>query len=148
GHSFITFLNDIQYSSRKTNIFRDPRSQTPSCVRGVDSESTIWSPSSLVCPHSASRLRDTPRHDAEEFCGNRILKAFANSLNPDETSQNVASHQDPNLYKKKIRRTAACKDAACCRGSMPRQEQTRRNSANHLGVPRHHAEGILVVDAE
>ncbi|KAH3701717.1 hypothetical protein DPMN_076710 [Dreissena polymorpha] len=29
-------------------------------------------------------------------CGNRILKAFANSLDPDETPQNVASHQDPN----------------------------------------------------
>ncbi|KAH3791293.1 hypothetical protein DPMN_144776 [Dreissena polymorpha] len=59
----------VQYSSRKTNIFRDPRSQTPPCVRGVDSESTIWSPSSRICPprHSASRLRDTPRHDAEEF---------------------------------------------------------------------------------
>ena len=27
---------------------------------------------------------------------NRILKAFANSLDPDETPQNVASHQDPN----------------------------------------------------
>ncbi|KAH3794158.1 hypothetical protein DPMN_147689, partial [Dreissena polymorpha] len=26
----------------------------------------------------------------------RILKAFANSLDPDETPQNVASHQDPN----------------------------------------------------
>ncbi|KAH3711776.1 hypothetical protein DPMN_071450 [Dreissena polymorpha] len=57
----------VQYSSRKTNIFRDPRSQTPSCVRGVDSESTIWSPSSRVCPprHSAFCLRDSPRHDAE-----------------------------------------------------------------------------------
>ncbi|KAH3701795.1 hypothetical protein DPMN_076791, partial [Dreissena polymorpha] len=30
-------------------------------------------------------------------CGNRILKAFANSLDPDETPQNVASHLDPNL---------------------------------------------------
>ncbi|KAH3791858.1 hypothetical protein DPMN_145349, partial [Dreissena polymorpha] len=29
-------------------------------------------------------------------CGNRILKALANSLDPDETPQNVASHQDPN----------------------------------------------------
>ncbi|KAH3747272.1 hypothetical protein DPMN_181696 [Dreissena polymorpha] len=29
-------------------------------------------------------------------CWNRILKAFANSLDPDETPQNVASHQDPN----------------------------------------------------
>ncbi|KAH3753994.1 hypothetical protein DPMN_188651 [Dreissena polymorpha] len=29
-------------------------------------------------------------------CGNRILKAFANSFDPDETPQNVASHQDPN----------------------------------------------------
>ncbi|KAH3842874.1 hypothetical protein DPMN_116378 [Dreissena polymorpha] len=29
-------------------------------------------------------------------CGNRILKAFANSLDPDETSQNMASHRDPN----------------------------------------------------
>ncbi|KAH3751242.1 hypothetical protein DPMN_185795, partial [Dreissena polymorpha] len=29
-------------------------------------------------------------------CGNRILKACANSLDPDETPQNVASHQDPN----------------------------------------------------
>ncbi|KAH3895602.1 hypothetical protein DPMN_019767 [Dreissena polymorpha] len=28
--------------------------------------------------------------------GNRILKAYANSLDPDETPQNVASHQDPN----------------------------------------------------
>ncbi|KAH3740769.1 hypothetical protein DPMN_047480 [Dreissena polymorpha] len=27
---------------------------------------------------------------------NWILKAFANSLDPDETPQNVASHQDPN----------------------------------------------------
>ncbi|KAH3880648.1 hypothetical protein DPMN_004569 [Dreissena polymorpha] len=31
-------------------------------------------------------------------CGNRILKAFANSLDPDETPQNVASHQDPNCW--------------------------------------------------
>ncbi|KAH3718104.1 hypothetical protein DPMN_060903 [Dreissena polymorpha] len=30
------------------------------------------------------------------MCGTRILKAFANSLDPDETPQNVASHQDPN----------------------------------------------------
>ncbi|KAH3720425.1 hypothetical protein DPMN_063324 [Dreissena polymorpha] len=29
-------------------------------------------------------------------CWNQILKAFANSLDPDETPQNVASHQDPN----------------------------------------------------
>ncbi|KAH3738536.1 hypothetical protein DPMN_045173, partial [Dreissena polymorpha] len=29
-------------------------------------------------------------------CWNRIVKAFANSLDPDETPQNVASHQDPN----------------------------------------------------
>ncbi|KAH3808908.1 hypothetical protein DPMN_137268, partial [Dreissena polymorpha] len=29
-------------------------------------------------------------------CWNRILKAFANMLDPDETPQNVASHQDPN----------------------------------------------------
>ncbi|KAH3872068.1 hypothetical protein DPMN_035281 [Dreissena polymorpha] len=29
-------------------------------------------------------------------CWNRILKAFANSLDPDETPQNVASHLDPN----------------------------------------------------
>ncbi|KAH3877618.1 hypothetical protein DPMN_001493 [Dreissena polymorpha] len=29
-------------------------------------------------------------------CWNRILKAFANSLDPDETPQNPASHQDPN----------------------------------------------------
>ncbi|KAH3720761.1 hypothetical protein DPMN_063665 [Dreissena polymorpha] len=29
-------------------------------------------------------------------CGNRILKAFANCLDPDETPQNVASHQDQN----------------------------------------------------
>ncbi|KAH3712285.1 hypothetical protein DPMN_071979 [Dreissena polymorpha] len=32
-------------------------------------------------------------------CWNRILKAFANSLDPDETPQNVASHQDPNYNK-------------------------------------------------
>ncbi|KAH3876724.1 hypothetical protein DPMN_000573, partial [Dreissena polymorpha] len=32
-------------------------------------------------------------------CGNRILKAFANSLDPDETPQNVASHLDPNSQK-------------------------------------------------
>ncbi|KAH3823427.1 hypothetical protein DPMN_125226 [Dreissena polymorpha] len=32
-------------------------------------------------------------------CGNRILKAFANSLDPDETPQNVASHLDPNLTR-------------------------------------------------
>ncbi|KAH3696474.1 hypothetical protein DPMN_083939 [Dreissena polymorpha] len=29
-------------------------------------------------------------------CGNRILKAFANSLDPDETPRSVASHLDPN----------------------------------------------------
>ncbi|KAH3706225.1 hypothetical protein DPMN_065610 [Dreissena polymorpha] len=29
-------------------------------------------------------------------CWNRIMKAFANSLEPDETPQSVASHQDPN----------------------------------------------------
>ncbi|KAH3709240.1 hypothetical protein DPMN_068702 [Dreissena polymorpha] len=33
-------------------------------------------------------------------CWNRILKAFANSLDPDETPQNVASHQDPNCEYK------------------------------------------------
>ncbi|KAH3870439.1 hypothetical protein DPMN_033626, partial [Dreissena polymorpha] len=33
---------------------------------------------------------------ASQLCGNRILKAFENSLDPDETPQNVASHQDPN----------------------------------------------------
>ncbi|KAH3819842.1 hypothetical protein DPMN_121584, partial [Dreissena polymorpha] len=32
----------------------------------------------------------------DDRCGNRILKAFANSLDPDETPQNVASHLDPN----------------------------------------------------
>ncbi|KAH3781389.1 hypothetical protein DPMN_159216 [Dreissena polymorpha] len=32
-------------------------------------------------------------------CGNRILKAFENSLDPDETPQNVASHQDPNYTR-------------------------------------------------
>ncbi|KAH3791698.1 hypothetical protein DPMN_145187 [Dreissena polymorpha] len=31
-----------------------------------------------------------------EHCGNRVVKAFANSLDPDETPQNVASHLDPN----------------------------------------------------
>ncbi|KAH3858994.1 hypothetical protein DPMN_101640 [Dreissena polymorpha] len=30
------------------------------------------------------------------ICWNRILKAFANSLDPDETPQNVASHPNPN----------------------------------------------------
>ncbi|KAH3749358.1 hypothetical protein DPMN_183855 [Dreissena polymorpha] len=30
---------------------------------------------------------------------NRLLNAFANSLDPDETPQNVASHQDPNYYE-------------------------------------------------
>ncbi|KAH3891600.1 hypothetical protein DPMN_015704, partial [Dreissena polymorpha] len=34
--------------------------------------------------------------DVVAFCGNRILKAFANSLDPDETPQNMASHLDPN----------------------------------------------------
>ncbi|KAH3709805.1 hypothetical protein DPMN_069270 [Dreissena polymorpha] len=34
---------------------------------------------------------------AHSTCGNRILKACANSLDPDETPQNVASHQDPNF---------------------------------------------------
>ncbi|KAH3720759.1 hypothetical protein DPMN_063663 [Dreissena polymorpha] len=34
-------------------------------------------------------------------CGNRILKAFANSLDPNETPQNMASHQDPNSSRKK-----------------------------------------------
>ncbi|KAH3749361.1 hypothetical protein DPMN_183858, partial [Dreissena polymorpha] len=32
-------------------------------------------------------------------CWNRILKAFANSLDPDEKPKNVASHQDPNSKK-------------------------------------------------
>ncbi|KAH3719199.1 hypothetical protein DPMN_062031 [Dreissena polymorpha] len=32
-------------------------------------------------------------------CWNRILKAFANSLDPDEKPQNVASHQDPNSFR-------------------------------------------------
>ncbi|KAH3772348.1 hypothetical protein DPMN_173685 [Dreissena polymorpha] len=31
-------------------------------------------------------------------CWNQILKAFANNLDPDETPQNVASHQDPNRF--------------------------------------------------
>ncbi|KAH3746432.1 hypothetical protein DPMN_180840 [Dreissena polymorpha] len=34
--------------------------------------------------------------DTDDKCGNRILKSCANSLDPDETSQNVVSHQDPN----------------------------------------------------
>ncbi|KAH3819993.1 hypothetical protein DPMN_121737 [Dreissena polymorpha] len=38
------------------------------------------------------------RSKVKVTCWNRIFKAFANSLDPDETSQNVASHQDPN-YK-------------------------------------------------
>ncbi|KAH3808611.1 hypothetical protein DPMN_136968 [Dreissena polymorpha] len=33
------------------------------------------------------------------MCWNRILKAFANSFDPDETPQNVVSHQDPNCIK-------------------------------------------------
>ncbi|KAH3755133.1 hypothetical protein DPMN_189820, partial [Dreissena polymorpha] len=35
----------------------------------------------------------------QNYCGNRILKAFENSLDPDETPQNVASHQDPNYWR-------------------------------------------------
>ncbi|KAH3866864.1 hypothetical protein DPMN_029987 [Dreissena polymorpha] len=31
---------------------------------------------------------------------NRILKTFANSLDPDETPQSVASHQDRNFSEK------------------------------------------------
>ncbi|KAH3889290.1 hypothetical protein DPMN_013343 [Dreissena polymorpha] len=46
-------------------------------------------------PHKPANWRYTtilrPR-----TCGNRILKAFANSLDPGEAPQNVASHQDPN----------------------------------------------------
>ncbi|KAH3879797.1 hypothetical protein DPMN_003703, partial [Dreissena polymorpha] len=38
--------------------------------------------------------------------GNRILKAFANSLDPDETPQNVASHQDPNYELKSFINTS------------------------------------------
>jgi hypothetical protein len=53
----------LQYSSRKTNKFRDPRSLTTSIVRGVDSASTIWSPSRRVCSprHAAARLGMMPR---------------------------------------------------------------------------------------
>ncbi|KAH3873448.1 hypothetical protein DPMN_036683 [Dreissena polymorpha] len=32
-------------------------------------------------------------------CWNRILKAFANSWDPDETPQNMVSHQDPNCLQ-------------------------------------------------
>ncbi|KAH3850951.1 hypothetical protein DPMN_093427 [Dreissena polymorpha] len=35
----------------------------------------------------------------DKVCWNRILKAFANSVDPDETPQNVASHQDPNCFE-------------------------------------------------
>ncbi|KAH3897461.1 hypothetical protein DPMN_021649 [Dreissena polymorpha] len=38
------------------------------------------------------------KNDGEFSCGNRILKAFAISLDPDQTPQNVASHQDPNCF--------------------------------------------------
>ncbi|KAH3867635.1 hypothetical protein DPMN_030767 [Dreissena polymorpha] len=59
----------IQYSSRRKSKFRDPRSLATSSVRGVDSASTILPPSGRVYSrsHSASRLRETPRHDAEEI---------------------------------------------------------------------------------
>ncbi|KAH3802670.1 hypothetical protein DPMN_156348 [Dreissena polymorpha] len=62
----------------------------------------------LVC---TDRQTDTyrDRHRGEKqserdsrHCWNRILKAFANSLDPDETPQNVASHQDPNLEEKQV----------------------------------------------
>ncbi|KAH3798111.1 hypothetical protein DPMN_151701, partial [Dreissena polymorpha] len=43
-------------------------------------------------------------------CGNQILKAFANSLDPDETPQNVASHQDPN-YPLEIMGTSRTRSA-------------------------------------
>ncbi|KAH3883569.1 hypothetical protein DPMN_007529, partial [Dreissena polymorpha] len=44
------------------------------------------------CTGYAGNMSDKPL----EQCGNRILKAFANSLDPDETPQNVVSHLDPN----------------------------------------------------
>ncbi|KAH3805167.1 hypothetical protein DPMN_133463 [Dreissena polymorpha] len=34
----------------------------------------------------------------EQPCWNQILKVFANTLDPDETPQIVASHQDPNSH--------------------------------------------------
>ncbi|KAH3866809.1 hypothetical protein DPMN_029932, partial [Dreissena polymorpha] len=42
-------------------------------------------------------VRHFSTFDGNDTCWNQILKAFANSLDPDETPQNVASHQDPNL---------------------------------------------------
>ncbi|KAH3869006.1 hypothetical protein DPMN_032162, partial [Dreissena polymorpha] len=39
---------------------------------------------------------DYYHYDDNYACWNQILKAFANGFDPDETPQNVASHQDPN----------------------------------------------------
>ncbi|KAH3856070.1 hypothetical protein DPMN_098650 [Dreissena polymorpha] len=47
-----------------------------------------------VCKEYGRRARD--QCVRVQRCWNRILKAFANTLDPDETPQNVASHQDPN----------------------------------------------------
>ncbi|KAH3897037.1 hypothetical protein DPMN_021221 [Dreissena polymorpha] len=41
--------------------------------------------------HVFRGLRPTLQTLPTQQCGNRILKAFANSLDPDETPQNVAS---------------------------------------------------------
>ncbi|KAH3704530.1 hypothetical protein DPMN_079586 [Dreissena polymorpha] len=75
---------------------------------GLSLESEESDDGTLVCQtmgtsigfYNASYIVDSPygRLATAQVnqCGNQILKAFANSLDPDETPQNVASHQDPN----------------------------------------------------
>ncbi|KAH3862477.1 hypothetical protein DPMN_025444 [Dreissena polymorpha] len=54
------------------------------CYLGISIPAVVQSGQELPCPLKPFQ------------CWNRIVKAFANSLDPDETPQNVASHQDPN----------------------------------------------------
>ncbi|KAH3720290.1 hypothetical protein DPMN_063187 [Dreissena polymorpha] len=72
-------MNDIVMA--RTSLFRPPASRPAS------------QPASQPARIRQSNNQFFP---SENLCWNRILKAFANSLDPDETPQNVASHQDPN----------------------------------------------------
>ncbi|KAH3787971.1 hypothetical protein DPMN_166098 [Dreissena polymorpha] len=83
------------------------------------------------------------------ICGNRILKAFANSLDPDETPQNVASHLDPNLttaiqYSQRGTNIILGHATARIVGTRrPRRVFTRRIAEARGIDPRKDAESIL-----
>ncbi|KAH3867376.1 hypothetical protein DPMN_030502 [Dreissena polymorpha] len=83
------------------------------------------------------------RHSKKVKCWNRILKAFANSLDPDETPQNVASHQDPNLQLTRHKHNPRLRHGQIISTRRPNRVFTR-HIAVALGInPRNDAESVL-----